>query len=208
MLEDLNTVHGLRKEIERLRAGEEKNHTPEMKLTAGQAWNRLLDSTPEKRIEQLRSLLESSDDGAKCRMEVHDVELNERYQRIIRLSTSLREWNTARSLISVFISALRKDQRGTMERGTVADKLELFLKGGSSPAAHAGRVLCGYRWTEFGRSFTCAGPVDSSGDHEGEHYAYVHEGDSADEELRMKLLEDENEELRRRLGLPPNRRRS
>lgn len=208
MLEDLNTVHGLTKEIERLRAGEEKNHTPEMKPTAGQAWNRLLDSTPEKRIDQLRSLMESSDAGIKCHMEIHDVELNERYRRIVELSTSLREWNLTRSLISVFINALRKDQRGTVERGTVADKLELFLKGGSGPTAHAGRILCGYHWTEFGRSFICAGPVDSSGGHEGEHYAYVHEGASADEEPRMKLLEDENEALRKQLGLPLNKRRS
>jgi hypothetical protein len=40
--------------------------------------------------------------------------------------------------------------------------------------------------------------------HDGEHRAYVQEGASADEELRMRYLEEENRELRSRLGLPAN----
>lgn len=207
-IEDLNTVHGLTKEIERLRDGEESGATPEMKLTAGQLWGRLLELDRTRRIEMLRSLLQSADEGSKCLMDNHGVELEDRYRQIIELSKSLREWNTARRLITIYIGTLRKEQGGTTERGTVADRLELFLKGGSGPVEHAGRILCGYRWTESGRPFTCAEPIGSSGAHQGEHYAYVREGVSADEQLRMKLLEDENDALRKRLELSPNKRRT
>ncbi len=205
-IEDLNTVHGLTKEIERLRAGEEDGATPEVKLTAGQLWKRLLDLNGKKRIEMLRSLLESADEGSTCRMENHSYELDHLYRNAVELSTALREWNTAWRLITVFIGNLREDQQGAVERGTVADRLELLLKGGTGPVP--GRITCGYRWTEMRQQFICAEPVDSSGAHQGGHHAYVHKGISADEELRMKYLEEENDALRKRLGLPLNKRRA
>lgn len=207
MLEDLNTVHGLTKEIERLRAGEEGGATPEMKLTAGQLWKRLLDLNEKRRVEMLRSLLASADEGAACSMELHKADLDDRYRQVVELSSEVGRWKTSRRLITLYIDTLRKDQQGQVERGTVADRLELFLGGGTGPVENAGRILCGHRWTEAGRQFECAEPV-SDGLHQGEHYAYVREGSAAEEELRMKYLEDENEALRKRLGLAPNRRRT
>lgn len=206
-IDDLNTVHGLTKEIERLRAGEEDGATPEMKLTAGQLWKRLLELNPTGRIEMLRSLLQSADEGAECRMQNHEFELDDTARRAFDLGTHLMQWNTARRLLIIYIGTLRKNQTGSIEQGTVADKLELFLTSGDREASRSVRLLCGHSWTEAGRRLECAEPVGPDGTHFGEHHAYVREGASADEELRMRYLEEENGELRRQLGLPSNQRK-
>lgn len=205
--EDTGTVQGLTEEIKRLRAGEEDVYTPEVKKTPGQLWKRLLDLDRDRRMKMLRSVMESVERGAKCSLEDHEAELDGRYREVTRLSDDLRQWNTARRLITIFISTLRKNQQATVENGTVADKLELFLKSGAEdPLRLAGRILCGYTWSESGRQFVCAEPVNPGGMHQGEHYAYMRQGASADEELRMKYLEEENDALRDRLGLTRNRR--
>lgn len=207
-MEDLNTVHELTKKIEKLRAGAEPGATESAQLTPGQWWGRLLDLEPEKRIEMLDKLISSANGGAECAMAMHKAELTAQGDTLNKLYRSTREWNAAHRLITVFIATLRKDQKSWAKKGAVADKLEAFLVGGRNAGDenHARRILCGHRWTESGREFTCAEPVNSEGLHQGEHYAYVREGAAADEELRMRYLEDENDELRRRLGLPLNRR--
>ncbi|HET8985227.1 MAG TPA: hypothetical protein VFN03_05665 [Trueperaceae bacterium] len=209
MLEDLNAVHGLTKEIERLRAGSEDGWSPEMQSTPGQLWKRLLETEPGKRIEMLRRFLESANEGARCAMEMHSSDLAQQGDQLARLMQQRRGWNVAHRLITVYIGTLRKDRQDTVVRGDVADRLEILLAGDSVVADNnARRILCGHRWTESGRDFECAEPVNGDGLHQGEHYAYVRQGSAADEELRMRYLEDENDELRRRLGLAPNRRRT
>lgn len=209
MLEDLNTVHGLTREVERLRAGSEDGWSPEMQSTPGQFWKRLLDAKPEARIETLRRFLESANRGAQCGLEMHGSELAEQRDRLAKLLQSRQQWSTVHRLITIFIGTLRMDQQATVVRGTVADRLEILLGGGTEPIANkARRILCGHHWVENGRDFTCAEPVGADGSHDGDHYAYVRQGSAADEELRMRYLEDENNELRRRLGLDPNRRRT
>lgn len=205
--EDLNTVHELTKEIERLREGEEGGEVEGASPTPGQLWKRLLDLDAAKRVETIKSLIDVSQKGIQCTLMLHEDDLNRNAQEIAELRRERSRWNTINRLISVYIETLRRDQQSFIEQGTVADRLELFLKrAGGGPVKNPGKVLCGYRWSEAGRHFRCAEPVDGSGLHQGEHHAYVREGDAADEELRMKYLEDENTELRRRLGLPPNRR--
>lgn len=201
MLEDLNTVHALKKEIERLREGEEGGHTPEVKMTAGQLWMRLLDMRPPRRIEMLRSLLQDADEGAKCAREAHEDDLEYRYQQVLKLSRELRQWSTARKLITIFLGTLR-DKSGQVDRAVVADRLEKFLATGIGVMPN--RIVCGYRWTESGQAFDCAEPVSPDGEHEGDHAAYVRKGFDADRDLHVRYLEEENTELRRRLGLPPN----
>lgn len=201
MLEDLNTVHALTKEIERLRAGEEGGQQPELKLTAGQLWGRLLDLNETRRIEMLRSLLKDADEGTRCAMEAHADDLEHRYQQVLGLSRELRQWNTARKLITVFLKTLRRET-GEIDRTVVADKLEMFLSTGTGVMSN--RIVCGYRWTEGGNAFDCAEPVGPDGAHQGDHAAYVPLGFDADRSLRMRYLEEENAELRRRLGLAPN----
>lgn len=193
--------------IRQLRAGEEPRGPEGAVPTAGQWWGRLLDMNPEDRIEALEKILESGREGAACVMEMHKTDLAAQDVALQNLSRQNQQWNTARKLITLFVGTLRKDQEGMTERGTVADKLEMFLTGGQEPVDNrARRILCGHRWTEAAREFECAEPVSSDGWHQGEHYAYVREGASAEEELRLRYLEDENDELRRRLGLPLNRR--
>lgn len=201
MLEDLNTVHALTKQIEQLRAGEEGNFSPELKPTAGQLWKRLLDLDQKRRIEMLRSLLQSADEGSKCMMEAHEDDLEHRYQQVVGLSRELRQWGTARKLITIFLGTLRK-KTGDIDRTVVADKLEMFLSTGieGSPV----RVTCGHQWTESGRALECAEPVGPDGTHVGDHATYVREGFDAGRNLHVRYLEEENAELRRRLGLPPN----
>lgn len=207
MLEDLNTVHGLTKEIEQLRKGEEGGEVEGASPTPGQLWKRLLDLGVEKRMETIKSLIDVSQKGIECTLMLHEDDLNRNAQEIDELRRERARWNTINRLLSVYIESLRKNQKESIEQGTVADRLELFLKGaGNGPVENPGKVLCGHQWSEAGRHFRCAEPVDGSGLHQGEHHAYVREGDAADEELRMKYLEDENDELRRRLGLPGNRR--
>lgn len=208
MPEDLNTVHELTQKIEKMRAGAEFDTTEGAQLTPGQLWGRLLDLEPEDRIEMLHRLTRSANEGAACAMAMHNAELAAQGDLLNKLAQSKREWNTAHRLITMFIATLRRDQKSWAKKGSVADKLELFLAGGrnSESQNHARRILCGHRWSEAGREFECAEPVGSDGLHQGEHYAYVREGAAADEELRMRYLEDENDELRGRLGLPLNKR--
>lgn len=205
MLENLNTVHGLTQEIKRLRDGEEDGHTPEMKLTPGQLWKRLLELPRDRRIEMVRSLLESADEGARCSMEMHQSDLEYMRRRVDELAGELLGWRRSRRLLTVYLGHLRKDQEGKIERGTMADKLELFIAGGDSPARP---VICDHTWSEAGREFECAEPVGPDGTHLGNHHAYVEKGSAADEELRMTYLEQENDALRSRLGLAPNPRRA
>lgn len=201
MLEDLNTVHGLTKEIERLRAGEEDGARPETRLTAGQLWKRLLELNEQRRIEMVRSLLESADEGSRCSMEMHDADLRVMQQRIGELADRLDTWKVPQRLLIRMIRELRRDQEAEVECGTVADRLELILAGGEGPAR---RIICGHAWTEMGEPYTCAEYVGLDGDHPGGHHAYVSESFAVDTELRMRYLEEENDALRKRLGLPLN----
>jgi len=207
MLEDLNTVHALTKEIERLREGEEPGEMEGAEPTPGQLWRKLLDMKPSKRIETLATVLEMAGKGVHCTLSLHDEDLERQHHAISSLWNEHSRWARARRLIAVYIAALRKDQQAAVERGTVADRLEIFLKTGEEgPVKEPGRVLCDYRWNEAGLRLSCIEPVDGEGGHPGEHHAFVREGDAADRELRMKYLEDENDALRKRLGLPLNRR--
>lgn len=205
---DLGTVSELIEEIERLRAGGDSESVEGTTPTAGQLWHKLLDLDKGKRIEILTSLIDASQRGSQCTLRMHEEDLNEQHLKISQMWNERVRWNSARRLIAAYIGNLRQEQQTSIEQGTVADRLELFLKAGKeSPVENPGRVLCGHQWTESGRQLKCAEPVDGSGLHQGEHCAYVREGESAEEELRMKYLEEENSELRRRLGLPPNKKR-
>jgi hypothetical protein len=206
--EDLDAVHSLTKQIERLRAGEDRSKPPEgCTLNAGQWWNRLLDLNEEGRINQLTRLLELVDDGRACRAGMHEENLADLRQYAALVASRSQQWNTARRLLTVYIQTLR-GQDSMIARSAVADKLELFLSTGEEKADERGRrVMCDYTWQECGRAFRCAEPVGPDGGHLGEHYAYVREGASADEALRMRYLEEENDALRARLGLAPNPRR-
>lgn len=208
MLEDLNTVHGLTKKIEMLRAGEDASRPQEgCRPNAGQWWHRLLDMSEKDRIAHLNMLLERGDKAHTCMVEAHKENLEDLRQYAVMVANRSQQWHTARRLLTVYIESLRK-QDSMISRSTVADKLELFLSTGDEKADNRGRrVMCGHTWQEAGRTFECAEPVMADGSHPGEHYAYVREGDAADEELRMHYLEEENRELRARLGLPPNPRR-
>jgi len=207
MLEDLNTVHDLTEKIKKLRAGEQPGSQEGAEPTPGQWWGRLLDMDEKNRIRTLGRILSSATEGMQCSVQMHKDDLARQGEILARMAEQNRQWNTARRLITTYVGTLRKDQKGAIERGTVADRLELFLVTGEARAEGvARRILCGHKWTEAGRTFECAEPVSSDGLHQGEHYAYVREGAAADEELRIRYLEDENDELRRRLGLPLNRR--
>lgn len=208
MLEDLNTVHGLTKEIERLRAGEDSSRPQEgVSLSAGQWWNRLLDMDETARIGRLEVLLQLAEKGQSCDMQAHEENLADLRQYAVLVAHRGQQWHTARRLLAVYVDTLRK-QGGQIDKTDVADKLELFLSTGDEKADDRGRrIMCGHTWQESGRTFRCAEPVTSDGSHAGDHYAYVREGDSADEELRMRLLEEENDTLRARLGLPANPKR-
>lgn len=207
MLEDLNTVHDLTEKIKKLRAGEQPGSQEGAEPTPGQWWGRLLDMDEKNRIRTLGRILSSATEGMQCSVQMHKDDLARQGEILARMAEQNRQWNTARRLITTYVGTLRKDQEGAIERGTVADRLELFLVTGEARAeGGARRILCGHKWTEAGRTFECAEPVSSDGLHQGEHYAYVREGAAADEELRIRYLEDENDELRRRLGLPLNRR--
>lgn len=198
----------LEKEIAGLRAGGEDGWRPELVPTAGQWWMKLLGLPVEERIRMLAFILERGEDGSKCLLEGHLGELGYRHQALTEMSRSALEWRTSRRLISGYIVRLREDGVNLVPQGRVASSLEDFLNAGPpEPDNRCRRILCGHRWTEAGRIFECAEPVGSDGTHQGEHFAYVREGDAADEELRMKSLEQENAELRRRLGLPANGRR-
>jgi hypothetical protein len=208
MLEDLNTVHGLNEKIKELRAGEEPFTADGTQPTPGQWWGRLLDMDKADRLKRLESLLESARKGSDCVMGMHEAGLAEQADSLEKLARSNQQWSTARKLITTFIGTLRKDQEAAIEQGTVADKLEIFLAGGETPVGNnARRILCGHRWTEAGREYQCAEPVSREGWHQGEHYAYVRMGAAADEELRTRYLQEENDALRDRLGLPRNPRR-
>lgn len=206
MLEDLNTVHGLTKEIERLRAGEDSSPASEgVQLTPSQWWHRLLDLDETCRISRLGELLKCAEKGLACEAHMHDENLEDLRQHAVMVTHRSQQWNTARRLLGIYVQTLRQDAEGDIGRGHVADKLELFLTSGEELTdGRARRVLCGHAWTEAGRTFECAEPVGADGGHFGEHYAYVREGSAADEELRMQYLEEENRELRTRLGLAPN----
>ena len=207
MLEDLNTVHKLTKEIERLRAGEVGGEVEGAVPTPGQFWRKMLDLDKDKRLQALEAVLETASRGVTCTLMLHEDDLNQQYEDLQSMAAEVATGKKLRRLLGIYIEALRKDQQAPIEQGTVADRLEVFLKTGEkTPVSEPGRVLCGYRWTESRRSFTCAEPVDDGGLHRGDHHAYVRQGDAADEELRMKYLEDENDALRKRLGLPLNRR--
>lgn len=206
MLEDLNTVQDLMKQIEQLRAGEDRSEPAEgVHLTPGQWWHRLLELNPQARMTRLEELLKCADKGLACEAYMHEENLEDLRQHAVLVSHRSQQWQTARRLLSVYVQTLRKDAEGDIGRGYVADKLELFLTSGEELVDNrCRRVLCGHAWTEAGRTFECAEPVGADGGHFGEHYAYVREGSAADEELRMQYLEEENRELRARLGLPPN----
>lgn len=205
MLEDLNTVHGLKKEIERLRAGEEQDRTDEaVRLTPGQWWKRLLDMNEKNRMKYLSLLVERADSGVACAEQAHAENLSDLRQHAVAMTQRGQGWKRSHRLLSIYVTTLRRSTE-PIGRAEVADKLELFLSPGADPDENkARRILCGYRWTELGRAFECAEPVGPDGFHPGDHYAYVREGASADEELRMRYLEEENDALRARLGLPGN----
>lgn len=206
MLENLNTVQDLTKQIEQLRAGEDRSEPAEgVHLTPGQWWHRLLELSPQARMTRLEELLKCADKGLACEAYMHEENLEDLRQHAVLVSHRSQQWQTARRLLSIYVQTLRKDAEGDIGRGHVADKLELFLTSGEELVDNrCRRVLCGHTWTEAGRTFECAEPVGPDGGHFGEHYAYVREGSAADEELRMQYLEEENRELRARLGLPPN----
>lgn len=206
MLEDLNTVHDLTRRIEGLRAGEDCTPPEEgVMLTPGQWWHRLLDLDEKARLTRLKEVLECADKGLACDAHMHEENLQDLRQHAVMVSSRSQQWQTARRLLSIYVQTLREDREGVIGRGAVADKLELFLSTGEEKTDGRGRrILCGHTWTEAGRSFECAEPVGPDGGHFGDHYAYAREGSAADEELRMQYLEEENRELRARMGLPPN----
>jgi hypothetical protein len=212
MLEDLNTVVALKKEIEQLRAGEEGGFTPEADSTPGQLLKRIHELGPEKRLKLLNSLLQAAREGSRCTMEHHDGELADMASGMQVLSERARAWQTAHRLLTIWAGALAKNRGAVLTSEHVADKLTTFLSRGTPETDFkCRRILCGHEWTEAGRTFQCAEPVGPDGGHQGEHFAYVREGSAKDEELRMKHLEQENFEMRRRLGLPlnvPGRRHS
>lgn len=204
MPEDLNTVHGLEKEIERLRAGEDPSARPETQLTAGQLLKKIHDLDPDERLRLLRRILEAADSGFRCTMENHTGELADQAAGLNVMAERARAWQTSHRLLTVWAGALRKNRGAVLTSESVADKLTLFLARETPESdMECRRILCGHEWTEARRVFQCAEPVGSDGSHQGEHYAYVREGSAADEELRMTYLEQENAELRRRLGVFP-----
>lgn len=202
MPEDLDTTQALRAEIDRLRAGEEKAGPENARKTPGQILRKLHELDEKSRMTFLGSVLKSARAGSDCEMQDHAGSLKYAGDQMEAIAKRERDAHRALRLVSIYIETLRKNPEESIEQGAVAEKLALFLNNASQPVDNrCRRVLCGYEWTEAGRTFQCAEPVMADGGHLGEHFAYVREGSAADEELRMQYLEQENAEMRRRLGL-------
>ncbi|AXH66194.1 hypothetical protein SEA_SATIS_33 [Streptomyces phage Satis] len=196
------TAESLRAEIARLRAGEEGPGSEGVRKTAGQILRKLHELDEKPRMVFLGSLLKSAHAGSDCETQDHVGSLKYAGDQMEAIAKRERDAHRSLRLISIYVETLCKNPGESIERGVVAEKLALFLNDAPQPVDNrCRRVLCGYEWTEAGRTFQCAEPVTSDGGHLGEHYAYVREGSAADEELRMQYLEQENAEMRRRLGL-------
>jgi hypothetical protein len=197
MSEDLIS---LRQEIEKLRAGEEARGPEGVHKTPGQILRKLHELDREPRMKFLGSLLESAHQGTECGAQQHEQALAHAQGQIETIAGRERDGRRALKLVAIYIETLRKNPERAIGQGEVAEKLaQLISSTAQPPDNRCRRVLCGHEWTEAGRTFQCAEPVDADGGHLGEHFAFVREGSAADEELRMQYLEQENAELRRRL---------
>jgi hypothetical protein len=153
----------------------------------------------------LDNLMQAANEGSRCAMEGHAGELADMASGMQVMAERARAWQTAHRLLTIWAGALGENRGAVLTSEHVAEKLTMFLSRETPDTDFkCRRILCGHEWTEAGRVFQCAEPVGPDGGHQGEHFAYVREGSAKDEELRMEYLEQENFEMRRRLGLPPN----